>query len=250
MKCLRGKSTVAERRIIALFATFALAGTGFATNPASQKYVDDEILKLKTLLQSQIDNLAAVSGSTPTPCTAADRRCGVFGSRMKATGNISVGIVNPSPGFQCTGIGRACADEICNFEGQAVAPGSRWRAWLSTNTSNARDHALQPNTIYFRAGTGVVIGATGNLLTPEFSTILSSTIGASIDGTNEDGWTATTTSGVTDGNTCNNWQSSNGDGAVSGTIGRRGFSTDEWTSFQQVPCNEENTFYCFQRING
>lgn len=181
-------------------------------------------------------------GGSLTPCTSADKRCGVFSTQMLMTGDLVV--TNPAIGFtQPTGSPHAVADAICQFEGERIVPGSTWRAWLSDSSANAGTYTLQPGTRYMRNGTGVNIGTAEQLVMSRPSDIH---LGATINSNGAPSvWTGTEGTGNIAALTCNDWSTNSF--TSGGIVGNTGSVTVTWTNDLSNSCDTPQVLFCFQR---
>lgn len=136
------------------------------------------------------------------------------------------------------------ADIKCNEWASSANLEGSFRAWLSTDSINAKDRI---NDEIYALVNGKFVAKnklqliSGNLLHP----INLTHTGEGITGMGSEGraWTGTDESGISTGQNCNNWLSSSG---VSGTRGHVNAINAEWTNFNIETCNDDTRIYCFQ----
>lgn len=179
-----------------------------------------------------------VSGQVnDSPCTPTSGKCRIFVTLTRVEGDMNP--VSDPYVFGNQGNGLNGADRICELEGnRRFGTGITWRAWLSTNTVDARDRInFNSQKIYVTEVYQTV--ADRNLLLTAFhiGPITPSPVGFA--------WTGTQSDGTEDaGLTCNNWQSNN-----VGDTGRHGSTSNPagWTSSAFPPaCNQSLPLYCFE----
>lgn len=164
--------------------------------------------------------------------------------------------------------GLAGADEFCRAKAVAAVPESasrQWRAYLSTDTVNARDR-VGAGPWFNHAGVMIAASVT-ELLDPASNKIDKATgldeTGATVPGRGDtpnqhDILTGSTADGVSSGNHCANWTSSAASGVTAqvGHFDRMGGGTDpmSWSSAHTtqgcsaaafVPTGGRGSIYCF-----
>ncbi len=170
-------------------------------------------------------NDAGLIEAGPTPVTRA------FLSSMKYYGD-SIG-------------GLTAADNDCQLLATAASRGAGWKAWLSTSTTNAKDHiTLGSGNIMLVDGLTVVVAhgtdliGDGGLLHAIDHNENGQSVAASLV------WTGTTQNGLVyagNGPPCGDWTASDG-GASAGGSNQTGAT---WTSDGIEPCTNSYPIYCF-----
>ena len=141
--------------------------------------------------------------------------------------------------------GLTAADDDCQLLATQASRGTGWKAWLSTSTTNAKDHiALGSGNITLVDGLTVVV-AKGTDLTSDaglLHTIDHDQTGTAVAATLV--WTGTDQNGLVyagNGAPCGDWTSSDG-GAAAGGSNQTSFT---WTSDGIEPCTNSYPIYCF-----
>jgi len=145
--------------------------------------------------------------------------------------------------------GLSGADNICNTRAQSSGLNGTFRAWLSTNTINAKDrindgvYAL-PNTL--GKPTIKVIGSKADFSTGSILHRINRTSLGVEFYSNGAVWTGTNEFGNAVPNlNCNGWTSSLS--TLNGTMGRTSFQNKSWTNSGTGSCNgDAYAIYCFQ----
>jgi len=154
----------------------------------------------------------------------------VFVTSTKYTGNLG---------------GLSGADAKCQARADAAGLGGNWVAWLSNETINAKDRIADTTIGYYTLdGTKIANDKAdltdGNII--YYLNILE-------DVTDSFGttavWTGTKSSGLWNGNSCNNWaSSSSSDSGGAGSVGEKNYGwTEEWSSRS---CDSISRLYCFE----
>jgi hypothetical protein len=144
--------------------------------------------------------------------------------------------------------GLAGADAICQARAQARNITGTFKAWLSTDTAEARTRLnAAPAVFYTRKNFGVVARVANS-----FADLTSGTRAMVIDANDLEGtsftsvWTGTEPSGAAAGDQCSGWTS-----AASGALGRFGRSnpttTTDWTSEGSGTCSLFRALYCVEQ---
>lgn len=128
------------------------------------------------------------------------------------------------------------ANCICSVEGAHISAG-RWRAWLSTLTTDAADNInYNSGATYIRASDNTVIAGPGILL--------SGTLAASVSASANYIHTGTDTDGTNVGTNCSNWTSV----ASTSRVGQADATDGNWTNNQAASCASifPRSIYCFE----
>lgn len=140
--------------------------------------------------------------------------------------------------------GLAAADAICNRRARAAKLPGTYKAWLSTADGS-------PSSRFARSR-GPYVLPTGTRIANSWADLTDGTLMARIDVT-EHGrppseaavWTATSHLGEwLPGGDCSNWTAA---GSAAGRVGLTTATTDQWTNFSVIPCENTQAFYCFQQ---
>lgn len=140
--------------------------------------------------------------------------------------------------------GLAGADSICNQRARAAGLPGTYKAWLSTADGS-------PSSRFARSR-GPYVLPTGTRIANSWADLTDGTLMARIDVT-EHGrppseaavWTATSHLGEwLPGGDCSNWTAA---GSAAGRVGLTTATTDQWTNFSVIPCENTQAFYCFQQ---
>lgn len=142
--------------------------------------------------------------------------------------------------------GLSGADAICQNLADTSSLGGRWRAWLSTNSTQARDrvndvayYLVNNTTKVCDDRTDLTDGTIGNIINIAEN---QTSIGGYV-------WTGTNADGTAHLNNCNNW-TSNLDSS-SGVYGNTNSSDGAWTNAGTEPmggCASRYHLYCFEVI--
>jgi hypothetical protein len=148
--------------------------------------------------------------------------------------------------------GLAGADAICQQRAEAAGlPGTDWTAWLSDDTTNARNRI--PRGEYRRVDGTLVASNRADLFDGE----LAAPINLNEYGQTQASfaWTATNLDGTGTGNTCNNWTDASSEQGgcpdpgdpKCGSVGSTSATNAEWTKLNAAPfqCSAQYNLYCF-----
>jgi hypothetical protein len=141
--------------------------------------------------------------------------------------------------------GLATADTDCQELATAASRGLGWKAWLSTSTSNAKDHVLLGNSpITLVDGVTVVVAHGTDLIADggiehaidhdETNTAVAATLV----------WTGTTPHGLISagpGTSCHDWAIEDGGGLAGGS----NQTLPTWTDDGFIACSMNKPIYCF-----
>jgi hypothetical protein len=123
--------------------------------------------------------------------------------------------------------------------------GRLFRAWLSTNGTDARDHVVKGTKPYVRTD--------GARIAANFTDLTDGNIERFLDqdeldqGVDGAVWTATETTGVQVSDTCNDWTSIDpSSGSKSAKTGSADFSGGKWTNSTDTACASTARLYCFE----
>jgi hypothetical protein len=180
----------------------------------------------------------------PCSCTGSGDGGGphklVFITSATFSGNLVVS------GSQPTGL--AAADALCATAATAAGLGASFRAWLSDGNTNAIDRIADVGPWYLTDGT-LVFHNKANLATTALAAINRNENGAPVnqwDGSYAQWvWTGTQIGGVRAAQTCNDWSSVSGNGAVG-----RFDAPDQWTGNGSLDCSGDSYhmhLYCLQQ---
>ena len=142
--------------------------------------------------------------------------------------------------------GQGKADNICQKKAQAAGLTGKYKAWLSTTSSPAKDRI--PDAKYVKAtDTSITIANNKNdLLDGTINTPLEyDEYGNKI--TDEGVWTGTGMRGNYKSGSCMNW--TNGTSNVYGRSGLANKTQTNWTDTVNAQCNSKQHLYCFQVSN-
>jgi len=137
--------------------------------------------------------------------------------------------------------GLAGGDLLCSQRAAAASLGGTWRAWLSTNTTNAVTRVTASGPWYLN--TGLLAVTRAQLMNPP----IARRIDRDENGNIQSGlvWTGTDSSGTFLDDDCADWTSSlpadhaaTGDSKVTG---------DSWTAATPGGCDERHRLYCFEQ---
>ena len=146
-------------------------------------------------------------------------------------------------------VGRAGADTICQNRAAAIVPAvadpTKFKAWLSTSTSDAIDHITSSgptsNGPWYRLdGVKVADNKTALAAVPLFTAISLDELGAY---STSMVWTGTAINGTATVNTCSDWTV---DSVSFGTAGTEIESNYEWTAGWNSGCGATYALYCFE----
>ena len=139
--------------------------------------------------------------------------------------------------------GRAGANEICNVIASTTGLHGTFAAWVSTDSTDAKDY-ITSQAYYNLNGTKVV---------DSLADLIDGSLDAAIDRDEnnvsvptDDVWTSTLSNGTrTTGDTCSDWSSQ----ASSPAIGKSGKPSEvdsSWTMYSNRACDTVHRLYCFE----
>lgn len=225
---------------------FVFCSVGFAGNPNSDarlREIANE--QIDTRVPPMITNNPGAQGPAGAPgpsgptygCTGTNLgECKVFVTTAALDGALDTAntFVQNACGAVADSIEKANC--ICSVEGAHISSG-RWRAWLSTSTTNASTNInYNSGATYIRASDDTVIANPGALL--------SGTLSASISTSGTYIHTGTSSDGTNQGSNCSNWTSV----ASTSRVGQSNVTDANWTSNQQASCASAfpRNIYCFE----
>lgn len=137
--------------------------------------------------------------------------------------------------------GLAGGDLQCSQRAVAANLGGTWRAWLSTNATNARSRITASGPWYLT--TGVLAVKVGELTNPP----LTRRIDRDESGALQSGfvWTATDDDGTFLDDDCGDWTSNAASGHAA--TGDTKTTSPAWTAAVPADCNATRRLYCFEQ---
>jgi hypothetical protein len=139
--------------------------------------------------------------------------------------------------------GRAGADEICNRVASSTDLHGTFVAWISTDSTDAKDY-IADQAYYNLNGVKIV---------DSLADLIDSSLDAAIDRDEnnvsvptDDAWTSTLPNGTrTAGDTCSDWSSQVASPAI-GKSGKPSEVNSGWTMYSNRYCNTIHRLYCFE----
>jgi hypothetical protein len=139
--------------------------------------------------------------------------------------------------------GLAGGDKLCATASTAALLGGTWKAWLSTDATNAIDRIADVGPWYLMDGTKV-FNNKANIMTTPLVTIGRDENGMSVPSGRV--WTGTSDGGGADSHgNCKGWTSLQaGDAGVTGDVMP---PVGNWTAFAITGCDSSARIYCFEQ---
>jgi hypothetical protein len=177
---------------------------------------------------------------------ANEEKCIALGNLLFCSEDVLVPVFVTSETFNGALGGLSGADNAsCGIAAMNAGLSGNWTAWLSTDTTDAKDRISEGQ--YLRLD-GTVVADNKAALTNAASVDLKAAINLDENSQTSSGtsevWTGTNPDGTHSGvSNCVGWASNNPD--ESGQIGIKDFTNGSWTDDGEDPCTQEKRVYCF-----
>jgi hypothetical protein len=191
------------------------------------------------------------TGDPLPPITAPLLSKKVFVTSVKGTGDLTSWQAYIDSDSSATGV--EAGDAICQARAAAAAlpHATRFKAWLSDDSHDAKDRIALDGPWYRLDGVKVADNRAALIATastPLFTAIAYTEMGTYIDAQYYEVWTGTNDNGVGHGwSNCHNWSDSTGGYGHFGVVGAAAQSNREWTLWYNASvCNYPSALYCFE----